>query len=66
MSRRLEILPCLPKAFEKVEVDCMYLDAKLHIIIQGEKVLVNGKELTQKRTSVMTKQQVWFIDPLHD
>lgn len=58
----LELEPCLPKDMKEIEVTFEYLRKNFTMKIEGtERILLNGKPVTQKRKSMFLDREVWFV-----
>ena len=57
----VEISPCLPEGMEDVKVKFTFMDTEHLLEIKGDKVIVDGNELTEKRTSIFTGKDAWVM-----
>lgn len=57
----LEIDPCLPSGMDKLEAAFDYMGEQYKLSICGDKVFVNDRELTCRRPSFITGNEVWYI-----
>ena len=57
----LEIEPCIPETMDCVDVEFEYLGQKHYLKISGDKVSLDGKELTLQRDNKITGNKTWFV-----
>ncbi len=57
----LEIEPCVPADMKNVDVEFEYMDKTHTLKITGDKVFLDGKEITEQRENLITGNQVWFV-----
>lgn len=57
----VEICPCLPESMKNVKAEFDYLNKKHTLEIDGDKVFVDGKEITEKRSTLITGKEAFFV-----
>lgn len=57
----LEISPCMPEAIQTAEARFTYLGKPHSLKIDGGKVYLDGVQLTEKRKTLITEKEVFFV-----
>lgn len=58
----LELEPCIPESMREIEVSFEYLSERFTMKAKGmQQILLNGRLVTQKRESMFSEREVWFV-----